>query len=144
MKLDDIIAEWEKDCDIDKTELADEALRVPKLHHKYFRIYTTEKLLLRKYESQLKQLKLEKYEFYTMGHTEETRDKGWELPPKGLILKGDVPMYMEADNDIVEMSLKIGLQQEKVEFLDSIIKSFRDRGFLIKSAIEWHKFTMGG
>jgi hypothetical protein len=53
-------------------------------------------------------------------------------------------MYMDADQDIINMSLKIGLQQEKVELLESIIKSLTNRGFQIKSAIEWTKFTMGG
>jgi hypothetical protein len=101
-------------------------------------------MLLRKFESDMKQLKLAKYEFYTMGPTEETQDKGWQLPPRGMILKSDIPMYMDADQDIINMSLKIGLQQEKVELLESIIKSLTNRGFQIKSAIEWTKFTMGG
>jgi hypothetical protein len=144
MKLEDIVAEWEKDSDIDKTELGDESLRIPKLHNKYFQIFTRERLILRKHESEMKKLKLEKFEFYSQGPSKESQEKGWVFPARGMILKGDMPTYMEADPDIIELSLKIGLQQEKVEFLDSIIKSFRDRGFLIKNAIEWNKFTMGG
>jgi hypothetical protein len=34
MKFEELFNEWEKDSSIDKTELADEALRIPKLHHK--------------------------------------------------------------------------------------------------------------
>ena len=142
MKLEAIQEEWGRDSDVDKTELGDEALKIPKLHHKYYQIYTAEKMLLRKYESDMKQLKLVKYEFYTMGPNEDT-PKDWRLPPRGMILKSDVPMYMEADRDIVDMSLKIGMQQEKVELLESIIKSLTNRGFQIKSAIDWFKFTMG-
>jgi len=143
MNVDDIFQLWTEDVEIDKTELGDEAIKIPKLHNKYFQIYIKEKLLLRKFDSEMKQLKLDKYEFYTQGHTEETRSKMWELPAKGLILKTDIPMYMDADPDIVKLSLKIGLQQEKVDFLDSIIKSLNSRGFNIKAAIDWHKFTMG-
>lgn len=143
MKLEDIYEEWKKDSDIDKTELGDEALKIPKLHHKYYQMFTHERLLLRKYEADYKNLKLSKYEFYTMGPTEESRDKGWQLPARGMILKADLPMYMEADKDIVDMSLRIGMQQEKIELLESIIKSLVNRGFQIKSAIEWTKFTMG-
>jgi GTP-binding protein YchF len=47
------------------------------------------------------------------------------------------------DKEIIDMSLKIGLQQEKVELLESIIKSLTNRGFQIKAAIDWYKFTMG-
>jgi hypothetical protein len=143
MKLEDIYEEWKKDSDIDKTELGDEALKIPKLHHKYYQMFTHERLLLRKYEADFKNLKLSKYEFYTMGPTEESRDKGWQLPARGMILKSDLPMYMEADKDIIDMSLRIGMQQEKIELLESIIKSLVNRGFQIKSAIEWTKFTMG-
>ena len=91
-----------------------------------------------------KQLKLAKYEFFTQGHTEETRTLGWELPAKGMILKPDIPMYIEADKDIIELSLKIGMQQEKVEFLESILKSFQTRGYIIKNALDFVKFSMGG
>ena len=143
MKLEDIYEEWKKDSDIDKTELGNEALKIPKLHHKYYQMFTHERLLLRKYEADFKNLKLSKYEFYTMGPTEESRDKGWQLPARGMILKSDLPMYMEADKDIIDMSLRIGMQQEKIELLESIIKSLVNRGFQIKSAIEWTKFTMG-
>ena len=143
MKLDEIFEQWQIDSEIDKTELGDESLKIPKLHHKYFQIYTSERLLLRKYEAEMKQLKLEKYEFYTQGPSKETNDKGWIMPARGMILKQEMPMYMEGDKELIELSLKIGYQQEKVELLDSIIRSLTNRGFQIKSAIDWYKFTMG-
>lgn len=144
MKFEDIFAAWEKDSNIDRTELADESLKIPKLHHKYYTIYVAEKASLRRLESDLKKLKLEKYEFFTLGPNEDTKDKGWRLPARGMILRADIPMYMEGDQDIIDLSLKIGIQQEKVEFLESIIKSFQSRGFAIKNAIDFIRFTMGG
>ena len=144
MNIDDITILWKEDVNIDITELSQEALKIPKLHHKYYELLITEKMLLKKYESELKVLKLEKYEFYTQGPSEETNEKGWELPAKGLILKSDIPMYMDADKDIINISLKISYQQEKIDCLESIIKSIMNRGFLIRSAIDWQKFTMGG
>jgi hypothetical protein len=143
MLVDDILELWKEDSKIDRTELGDEALEIPKLHHKYYEIMIKEKLLLRKQESDMKRLKLDKYEFYTQGPNEETREKGWTLPAKGLILKSDIPMYMEADNEIIELSLKIGYQQEKIDILESIIKTLNNRGYNIRAAIDWQKFTMG-
>jgi hypothetical protein len=52
-------------------------------------------------------------------------------------------MYLEADSDLIELSLKIGLQQEKVELLQNIIKSLTNRGFNIKSAIDFIRFQSG-
>jgi hypothetical protein len=143
MKIEDILDQWKEDSEIDRTELGDEALKIPKLHHKYLQIYVQEKLALRSLDADMKKLKLDKHEFFTQGHTEETRSKMWELPARGLILKTDIPMYMDADKDLIKLSLKIGIQQEKLELLESIIKSLTNRGFQIKSAIEWQKFTMG-
>lgn len=143
MKLEEIYTEWDVDSDIDTTDLGNESIKIPKLHNKYYRLYTNEKLLLRKYESEMKSLKLSKYEFYTQGPSAETKELGWTMPARGMILKQEMPMYMEADKEIIALSLKIGLQQEKVELLESIIKGLVNRGFQIKSAIDWHKFTMG-
>ena len=144
MKFEDIFSSWEKDSVIDRTELGDESLKIPKLHHKYYSIYVGEKVILRKLESDMKKLKLEKYEFYSQGPTEESKEKGWRMPARGLILKADIPLYMEGDQDIIDLSLKIGVQQEKIEFLESIIKTLQTRGYIIKNAIDFTKFTMGG
>ena len=143
MKLEELYELWDKDSEIDTTDLGNESIKIPKLHNKYYRLYTSEKLLLRKYEAEMKSLKLAKYEFYTQGPSAESRELGWEMPSRGMILKQEMPMYMEGDKELIALSLKIGLQQEKVELLESIIKSFVNRGFQIKSAIDWHKFTMG-
>ena len=143
MKFEEIFSNWEKDSEIDKTNLADESLRIPKLHHKYYGIFVAERAVLRRLESDFKKLKLDKHEFYTQGPTEETKEKGWRMPARGLILKADIPMYMESDQDIIDLSLKIGVQQEKVEFVESIIKSLQTRNYIIKNAIDFIKFTMG-
>lgn len=143
MNFEELFAEWEKDSTIDKTKLDDESLRVTKLHHKYYKFFVTEKSKLRQLENELKKLKLEKTEFYTQGHNEETRVKGWKLPAKGIIIKSDVSMYVEADLDIINITLKIGIQQEKIEFLESIIKSLNNRGYNIKTAVEFIKFMNG-
>jgi hypothetical protein len=69
--------------------------------------------------------------------------RGWELPAKGLILKNDIPMYMDADKDVIQLSLKIGLQSEKVQALESIIRTINAMGYNIKAAIDWQKFING-
>lgn len=143
MKLDDIYQEWENDSEINRNELGDEALRIPKLHHKYFRIFSQERLTLRKLELDLKQLKLEKFEFFTQGPTPEQHEKGWKLPPQGKILKSEANNYVDTDNEVVQLSLRIGMQLEKIELLESVIKTLTNRGFNIKSAIEWEKFKVG-
>lgn len=144
MKFEDIFEEWKQDSEIDKTDLGNESLKIPKLHHKYYMLLVAERATLKKLEAQMKTLRLAKYEFYSQGHTDETRALRWAMPARGVILKADIPMYLESDKDLIDLSLKIGVQQEKVEFLESVIKSFQTRGYIIKNAIDFLKFTMGG
>jgi hypothetical protein len=78
-----------------------------------------------------------------MGPTEETHAKGWQLPPQGKILRSDVNNYVEADSEVINLTLKIGIQQEKLELLESVIKSLTNRGFNIKAAIDFERFKVG-
>jgi hypothetical protein len=144
MKLEDIFAEWEKDSTIDPLEFTNESVKTSKLHHKYLRWLADERLLLKKYQSDLKQLELDKHEFYTLGPTPETKDLGWKMPARGMVLKQDLPMYMQGDQEIINMSLKIGMQEEKVEVLKSILVSVNNRGYQIKNGIDFLRFTNGG
>ncbi len=144
MTFEELFNEWKKDTEIDRTDLGNESLKIPSLHHKYYRLLVAERAKLRSMEAEFKQLKLAKHEFYSQGHTEETRKLGWELPPKGMIIKADIPMYMEADKEMVQHSLKIGMQAEKVEFVESIIKTIQTRNFVIKNAVDYMRFMSGG
>lgn len=143
MQLEDIFNEWEKDSQFDRTRLDTVALDIPQLHSKYVKLLSRERLLLKKYESDYKQLKLEKHEFYVDGPTQEQIEKGWELPAKGRILKNDVGPYIDADKDIIKLSLRIGLQKEKIDVLSSIVDQISRLGFQVKSAIEWARFMNG-
>lgn len=143
MKLEDILNEWDIDSQIDRTKLDVVALGVPQLHSKYIRLLSHERLILKKYEAEYKVLKLEKFEFYVDGPTSDQIAKGWELPAKGRILKNDVGPYIEADKDIINLSLKIGLQKEKIDLLISIVDTISRLGFQIKNAIDYMRFTNG-
>ncbi len=144
MKLEDIYDLWSEDSKIDEHHLGDEALKVPQLHHKYYKLLSHESLLKRKLEAELKVLKLEKQEFFLLGPSPETQAKGWTLPPSGRVLKPDLGTYIDADKDIIALTLKIGVQAEKLALLESIIKSLHSRNFEIKSWIEFKKFQNGG
>lgn len=143
MQLDQILELWRKDSELDRTELGEEALKIPTLHSKYYTIYSTERLLLRKLEQEQKvQLKL-KTEYYngTLDY-EELKEQGWE-PCQLKILRADIPQYIDADKDVIDLNLRIAYQKEKVDLLDNIIRSLQSRGYNIRAAIDWEKFKMG-
>jgi hypothetical protein len=144
MKLDDIMDLWADDARMDDTELGNESLRIPMLHHKYYKIFVQEGLLLKKLEQDYKSLYKLKYEYYMGVLDQETLlERGWNPNPLK-ILKQDLSIYMEGDDDLQLIQAKIDIQKQKLSFLESAIKTIINRGFLIKNAIEWEKFKVGG
>lgn len=143
MKTKEIFDLWDVDCKIDITDLALESLKIPQLHNKYYKIYMNEKAILRNLLKEHAALKHNKEEFYTLGPTEETKALGWQLPPRGKIIKTEVKSYLEVDKDLVQSALKIGMQEEKISLIKSIMETISNRSFQISSAIKFLGFQNG-
>lgn len=144
MKLENIQSEWSKDSTIDPSNLLNEAMRGASLHSKYWNILSKERLIYVKLTEDLKQLKHDKFWWLMHGDDEVTISKGWRLPPKGqIVIKDEAKGYVEVDQDVVSLTLKVSMQKEKIEFLESIIKSISSRSFDVKNYIEWSKFQSG-
>ena len=143
MRFDDIRKMVEKDMVIDDSELDLESLKIPQLHNKYLNLFHDERILLRKLEVERRELIRDKWEFYSgkMSEEEVTR-RGWE-PFQLKVLKQDLDMYIQSDSDVTKIDDRITLQKEKVDYLASIVKSISGRGWEIKNAIEWRRFTSG-
>lgn len=142
MKLEEIEALWEQDIKIDRTELDTESLKIPSLHGKYYKIYLREKVQLKAEEQSYKQYYKLKHEYYTGKLSQsELNELGWE--PFQFVLKNDLQVYMDSDKDLCERLLKLSVQKEKVQYLEDIIKTLNTRGFLIKNAIDFIRFTSG-
>lgn len=143
MKIEEIESLWSEDSIITDIDLSREASKIPQLHAKYYQIYIREKMILLKYRNEYKKLKLEKHEFL-INPTEDKFNDGWKLPAQGKILKNEIHTYLDGDDLILQQELKIGIQEEKVAFLKSIIDSINTRNFIIKNMIEDRRFMAGG
>ena len=94
-------------------------------------------------ENDHKELLRIKYEYFTGKLDENTlRERGWEPFPLR-VLKNDVDMYIDSDKDIIKVRTRIQLQEERVAYIENIVKSIANRGWLIRSAIDWKKFLGG-
>ncbi len=144
MKFDDIMNNWAEDAQMDATELGTESLRIPTLHHKYYKLYVDEALRLKSFEHEYKSLYKLKYEYYMGVLDQDTMsEKGW-VPNPLKILKQDLSIYMDSDSDLQTIQAKIDIQKQKLSFLESAIKTITNRGYLIKNAIDWERFKVGG
>lgn len=143
MKVEEIISLWDCDCKIDETELGDESTKIPVLHNKYMKIFMAERVQLLKMKSQLKKLKAKLISYYNGElDQDELEEFGREQFYKK-VLKNEIEIYVESDDDFIELNIKVALQQEKVDYVEQIIRSINNRGFQIKNAIEWMRFTTG-
>ncbi len=52
-------------------------------------------------------------------------------------------VYVESDDDIINLEAKIKFLDQMLYWLDQVMKQISNRGFQVKSAIEWEKFING-
>jgi hypothetical protein len=143
MKTDEIIIEWERDSELDKTELGKESLRIPQLHSKYLKEFYLAKTLHTKLTGDYKRMYKLKHQYYQgILPEDDLKEYGWSVQPLK-ILKSDIPIYMESDGDLQAIQQRIDLTVDKIGILENIIRTLNNRGYLIKNAIEWARFQHG-
>jgi hypothetical protein len=143
MTLNELIEQAKQDMAFDDTELDKESLRIPQLHNKYLNFYHEEKLRFQGYKTNYSRMFKLKWEYYTGKLSEDQlKELGWE-PFDLKILRQDVDIYLDADKDLVELKNKMSIQEEKVEYLSSVLKGIMNRQFHIRDAIAWRKFMNG-
>jgi ABC-type enterochelin transport system ATPase subunit len=143
MNLDELKVMIKKDLDIDQTALDLESSRTPQIHNKYLVMFMDEKLKLKRMNSELSVLRRNKWLYYTGRMSqEELTQFGWE-PFELNILKTEADDMIESDADYIKASEKVNFQEEKVNYLESVIKIVQNRQWQIRAMIDWLKFTQG-
>jgi hypothetical protein len=140
MDIEELQNEIERDFKIDDALLDIESLKTPQLHSKYMKHYTKFNLLYKKTEADYKIKLREKWEYYS-GKADARVYK--EKPFNLKVLKQDLPMYIESDEEIIRLSQKMEYLKTILDLLDRSIKMLGNRGFQIKNAIDWRKFLEG-
>ena len=139
--LDKIQEMWEKDAKIARDNLHDESLNIPSLHANYFQIYNTIFLLRKKAEQQRKNIRHERYEYFS-GKADP--DVYIQNPfPKKIRDKDTMTKYLDADEKLSNASLKIEYYDTMLTYLESILKVIQNRTYQIKNAIEFMRFNAG-
>ena len=141
MNLDKIQEMWQKDSVIDTDNLHDESLKIPQLHSKYYTVYNTITLLRERARETYNKVKLERYNYYTGKAEPEVYAE--EPFPYKVREKDAVQRYLDADDRLIKVELKIKYYDSTLKFLEEIIKIISNRTYQIKNAIEWHKFQTG-
>ena len=68
---------------------------------------------------------------------------GSQAPDFKLTTKEEINMFIEADEDVRKLQLKIDYIEQTILFLDSVLRQINNRNYQIKNAIDWEKFQAG-
>ncbi len=132
---------WEEDAKIDRDNLHEESLNIPVLHAKYFDLYNNISLLRKKAEQQRKNIRHERYEYFSGKADPEVYVK--DPFPKKIRDKDAMTKYMDADEKLSNSSMKIEYYDTMLRYLEEILKQITNRTYQIKNAIEFMRFSSG-
>jgi len=140
MTLDDLKQIVENELKIDDLHLDTESLKSQELYRRFLDYRTNFEFLLYKAKGDYKRLYKEKWEYY--GGKADA--KVYATKPFDLkVLKTDLSIYIESDQEIVDAENKIGYLETVLKYIEGILRQIQNRGWDIKNAIEWRKFEAG-
>ncbi len=140
MKISELENMLKADLQVDKSNLSEASLQTPTLHAKWMKFATDEGYKLAVLEQRMAKLKKAKWEYYS-GKAPAIQ---YQKKPFSLKLtKGELPMYIDADDDVQRLELEIHQQSMLVDRLSEAVKSIQFRHTNIKNAIEWTKIQNG-
>jgi hypothetical protein len=140
--LEEIIKQWDKDSVIDQTEPGKEIIRIPILQNKYNKYLTLHALSGRKVAIEFDKLKKLKWEYYSGKLDEEQLTSlGWE--PFRFILKTDINIYLDADDDLNKLRRKKFYHEKAADFCENVMKELNSRTFQLRAFMDWEKFIQG-
>lgn len=141
-QIDELLEEWRKDSDIDRTEPGKALLNIPKLHSKYLNILSRHRLLSKESDFKLNKMRKLKWEYYTGKlDADDLKKYGWE--PFPFVLKSEISTYLESDEDINRFLAQKALNEEVVDICQSIMKELNSRTFQLRDFIQWERFIQG-
>lgn len=140
--LEQLITEWEKDAEIDRTEPAREIIRIPILHNKYNKYLMLHNLAVKRTIIELAGIRKLKWLYYNGKLSQqELADLG--LEPFPFTLKSDLGVYMEADDDMAKMNRKKAYHEEASNFCQNVMKELNNRTWQLKEFMAWERFVSG-
>ena len=140
MTLDELKMEVYLALKVNDERLDTEALKNQELYAKYLDHKSRFELLLHKAKGDYKKMYREKWEYYGgKADAKVYASKPFDLK----VLKTDLAMYINSDDEVIELGAKISYLETVIKFIEGIIKSIDNRGWDVSHAINWKKFEAG-
>lgn len=144
MKIEDIIEEWRKDCQIDDLNLDLESKRIADLHSKYAGMLSAARRNVNALLLQRRELGRTLRGYYLGTLTQGEYQAMNRAPCQQRILKNEIGPHIDSDELMIKLDAKLALNEEKVAVLADIVKHIHNRNFIIKGMIDWKRLMLGG
>jgi len=141
-EIERVLDNWEIDSKIDNTEYAKELNKIPNLHSKYIRVMMVHSSKMKKLQYDMMKLRKWKSDYYN-GRMPKEELAQRNLQPYKFILKTEAKDYIDADDDVMALSMRLAAHEEIVTLCQSIIRELNNRGYNLKAAAEWERFIAG-
>ena len=143
--LDTLSEMWSKDASIDLTEPARELVNIPSLHAKYLQILSHHNLITKKLTADYNKQKSILFQYFSgdLNDPEELEKYGFNEPMRKKILRQDIPIHLDGDQQLINLMLKKAIHQEIVDSCEKILKEISSRTYQIGNIIKWEIFTSG-
>mgnify|MGYP000869962748 FL=1 len=144
--LEEVLAAWEIDSKLPKSNLDEASRGTPSLHAKYLSVLAQTKLRLRKAEMDQKSLLKLKWLWYNgKMDQEQIKTLDWDFDPlNGLkVMKGEMDYYYDSDTEIQASEMKIQYLKTMIDTLTEIVSNLNWRHQTIGNMIKWRVFEAG-
>tara|TARA_A100001015_G_scaffold255541_2_gene297031 strand:- start:10383 stop:10832 length:450 start_codon:yes stop_codon:yes gene_type:complete len=137
------IDEAKEDIKLDLLDIENELLRNSHLIGKWLTYQQNQKAKFLLIETDYKRF-LSKKKRYLMGRLddEERESNGWPIEGNK-ILKADLDMWLDADDEILKKKKHYLVQKQIVEFIDSTLSQVVDKKWSIKAYLDYKKWIEG-
>jgi hypothetical protein len=144
MKLDELLEEWNKDCNIDEGKIGNEIIKIPQLHAKYLKVLNDHKLGSLKSKFEFDKMKNIKTEYY-LGHLDkETLDAyGWDQFDIKVGTKNNIERYINSDDQLIKLLQKKAYHDQVVSTCEQILNELKNRSWQMKTLVDYNKFLSG-
>jgi hypothetical protein len=141
MNLDELKEEATKDLPIiDHEHMDQESYKNQIIKPKWLEYKTSFELLKAQANIDRHKLYRDKWEYY--GGKSDV--KIYVAKPFDLkVLKTDLAIYINSDDEMMELNAKLSYYEIIIKYIDGIIKSIDNRSWDIKHAQDWKKFEAG-
>ena len=137
--IQDLFDETAKDMPFNE-DLIITSKKIPYVYDKYLKYLTLERLELTRKTKIYKQLFKEKHEYYSGKASKETyQENRFDIK----VLRGDLSVYLEADEELGKLQEGLEFMKSKISFLEQTLRNITNKGYACKNLIEWEKIQNG-